>query len=40
MNSDTKPSAQTLRGIFGMAMGWVFPTLRIVGLGSVATFEL
>jgi hypothetical protein len=34
MNIDTKPSAQTLRGIFGKALlaagGAVFSTLRIV----------
>ena len=44
MNIDTKPSAQTLRGIFGkVRLALTAPLsslLRIWGLVSVATFKL
>ncbi|MNJ56836.1 hypothetical protein D3C77_524000 [compost metagenome] len=43
MNIDTKPSAQTLRGIFGRVLavlvGRLSSWLRISGLGRGATFE-
>ncbi|GLO41899.1 hypothetical protein PPUN15366_35450 [Pseudomonas putida] len=43
MNIDTKPSAQTLRGIFDSDrvafVVWLSPWLRIRRLGRGATFE-
>ncbi|SPO54383.1 protein of unknown function [Pseudomonas sp. JV551A1] len=43
MNIDTKPSAQTLRGIFDRDVvafvAWLSSGLRIRGLGRGATFE-